>query len=68
MQKRNHDEHSKESFKNVDFQKIFNTTILILIILILFSLFFIIQSLNENAETIQHINQQIDNISKGMNF
>lgn len=68
MQKRNHDEHSKESFKNVDFQKMFNITILILIILILFSLFFIIQSLNENAETIQHINQQIDNISKGMNF
>lgn len=61
-------DHNKRKYQDINCQKLFNTIVLIVIILILVSLFFITQSINDNADAIRNIDEKIQYTSQGINI
>lgn len=61
-------DHNKEKYQNINHQKMFNIIVLMMIILILVSLFFITQSINDNADAIRNIDEKTQSISQSMNI
>ena len=61
-------DHDKGKYQDTNYQKLFNIIVLIMIILILVSLFFITQSIKDNADAIRNIDEKTQSISQGINI